>query len=146
MRGGALPVLTWGGILAVLYAGNWVWEGSPIQMGTTAYAVLAVVLAAGLLTLANRHAVRRGPPPEPDREGELEGVPDVSFAPVGIAVGLASFAFGFTFGHFAIYFGAGLFAFSLARLVLEQRAQRRTLEEVAARRRGGGGEAGEGGR
>ncbi len=35
------------------------------------------------------------------------------------------FLFGFAFGHFPIYFGAGLLIAALGRLALEMRAERR---------------------
>jgi len=119
MRGGAIPLLVWAALLALLMAGNWVWTGDTIQVGTFAFAVLLVIGFALALVVRDRGAVRPGPPP---RQARLEALPGVSLAPVGIALALAAILFGLAFGHFAIYFGGGLLAASLGRLALELRA------------------------
>jgi hypothetical protein len=48
----------------------------------------------------------------------------VSFAAMIVAVGFAALMFGFTFGHFFIYFGAGLMVAGAGRLLVELRHQR----------------------
>lgn len=125
MRGGALPVLAWAAILAALFAGSWVWTGEAIEYGQLGFAVLLIALCAALLTLANRHAIRRGPPPA--APSGPEQIPDVSFGAVGAALGLGAIALGLAFGHFLIYFGAGLLLLSLARVALELRAARNSV-------------------
>ena len=65
MRGGAIPLLAWGSLLVVLLAINWIWTGDAIQIGSFAFAALAVYAGAGLLALTGRSALRRGIPSSP---------------------------------------------------------------------------------
>jgi hypothetical protein len=126
MRGGAIPLLAWGAILAILGAINWIWTGDAIQVGTFAFAVLAVWTGAAVAVgLAGRTALRRGGP-EPDPRPRT--VPEASLGAVLAALAVASILFGFVFGTFPIYFGAALLALSIGRLVVERRAERRTRE------------------
>lgn len=122
MRGGALPLLLWSLLLAASGATNAVWTGDDIQIGMFGGAVLATVLTAAVLIARSREAARRGEPSPPT---EPEPVTHSSFAVVIIAVGLAALLFGFSFGHFVIYFGAGLMLAGLGRLTLELIHQRR---------------------
>lgn len=128
MRGGAIPLLAWGALLAALGAINWIWTGDAIQVGTFGFAVLVVAGAAGVAALTGRDALRPGPP-EP--RGEPEAVPDTSVGSVMVALALGSILFGLAFGKFPVYFGAGLLVVALGRLAIEVRAQRRS--ERAAR-------------
>ena len=126
MRGGALPVIVWGCLLGALMATNAIWTGDTIQIGDYAYAMLTLVTIVVALTLASRRrALRRGPPELDERP---DAVPDISFGAALAAVGLAALIFGLAFGHFFIYFGAGLMVLGLARVGTELRSQRRTLE------------------
>ncbi len=140
MRGGAIPVLAWGLILAVMMALNWVWTGDAIQIGTFAFAVLVVLTAGLIAVLISRQAIRPGPP-EPPPPGGLEPVPDLSVGAAVVGLAIAAIVFGLAFGHFLIYCGAGLLVLGLGRLLVERRAQRRSLEryssQQAARRREG---------
>jgi len=134
VRGGAIPLAVWSAMLLVLYAANWVWTGKKISAAQTVFAVLVIVAFAAALALLSRQALRRGPP---TAEGEQEvSSPEISLGAVGLAVGAAAALFGLAFGHFTIYFGAGLFAASLGRLVFELRAQRRTERAARGRRSG----------
>lgn len=133
MRGGAIPLLAWGMLLAILGAINWIWTGDAIQVGTFAFAVLAVWAGAGLLiALAGRVALRRG---TPERSPEPETVPQASLGAVLAALAVSSILFGFVFGTFPIYFGAGLLIVSIGRLTIERRAELRTRRRVARERR-----------
>jgi hypothetical protein len=123
VRGGAIPLLAWGALLVVLGAINWIWTGAAIQVATFAFAVLVVVAGGGVLVLLSRQALRPGPP-EP--RSDPEAVPDVSMAAVVAGLSVGSFAFGFVFGTFFVYFGAGMLVLSLGRLAIEVRAQRRS--------------------
>ncbi len=133
MRGGAIPLLAWGMLLAILGAINWIWTGDAIQVGTFAFAVLAVWAGAGLLiALAGRVALKRGTPePSPGPEA----VPQASLGAVLAALAVSSILFGFVFGTFPIYFGAGLLIVSIGRLTIERRAELRTRRRVARERR-----------
>ncbi len=123
MRGGAIPLLVWGAVLAVLLALNWVWTGDLIQVASFAFAVLSVVgWVLALVLLRPREALRRGPPA---RSGEPQTVPSASYGSVLLAVGAASVVFGFAFGHFPIYFGAGVMVVAAGLLARELHAERR---------------------
>ena len=126
MRGGSIPLLAWALLLLVLFAGNWIYQGDPVQTAQSAAAVGVIALwgLAGI-ALSGREAVRRGPP-RPEREAR--GVPDISFGAAGAGFALATLVFGLVWGHFLVYFGAGLLVLSLGRLALELRAERRTLQ------------------
>ncbi len=133
MRGGAIPLLAWGLVLAVLMAINWIWTGDAIQVGTFGFAVLAVWAGAGLLiAFAGRVALRRGPP-EPDPRPET--IPQGSLGAVLAALSVASILFGFVFGTFPIYFGAGLLVISIGRLTVERRSELLTRRRAAQEHR-----------
>ena len=133
MRGGAIPLLVWGTLLLILGAINWIWTGDAIQLGTFAFAVLAVWTGAALLiALAGRLALRRGTPePRP----ELETVPGASLGAVVAALAVSSILFGFVFGTFLVYFGVGLLIVSIGRLTIERRAELQTRRRVAGEHR-----------
>jgi hypothetical protein len=127
MRGGAIPLLAWAVVLAVLMAGNWVWTGDKLQIAQFGFAVLVIVLIGLLLVWRSREALRRGPP-GPSPLGRVEAIPDLSLGAALAAIALASIAFGLDFGRFLIYFGAGLLAVALGRIVAELRAARESRE------------------
>jgi hypothetical protein len=137
MRGGAIPLLAWACILGVLFAGNWLWTGDPTQVGEFGFAVALVTLCGGSLALANRSAIRRGPPPPPP-PGQTEEISELSYGALGAAVALAAVVFGLAFGHFLIYFGAALFALSVGRIAIELRAARAARERAPGRSAEGG--------
>ncbi len=118
MTGGARPMLVWALLLALSGVLNLIWTGGSVQTATFGAAVLAVVLTATGIVMRR---ARRGPEP----------VTHTSFGTMIAAVGVGALLFGLVFGHFIIYFGAGLIVAGLCRLLLELRAQRRAV-------RGGG--------
>jgi uncharacterized iron-regulated membrane protein len=132
VRGGAIPLLAWGTILLVLYSGNWIWEGRPIQVATTVFAILVIYGGAALLWLARRDAIERGPPPA---EPEIDPIPEASTGAVLAALGVASILFGLAWALFLVYFGAGLLLAALGRIALELRAERRARKRAIAGRR-----------
>jgi hypothetical protein len=132
MRGGALPLLAWACLLALLLAGNWVWTGDAIQIGEFGFAVLLVLVAAAVLAVSHRSAIRRGPP-EPPPRARVEAAPDLSFAAVLAAIAVASILFGLTWAYFLVYFGGGLLLLSLGRLAQELQAARASRERYEKR-------------
>jgi hypothetical protein len=127
MRAGAIPLLAWGALLAVLMVINWIWTGDAIQVGTFAFAVAAVWGIASVLTVRRRDALRPGPPPPP---AEPQAVPTASLGAVLVGVSVASIVFGLAFGRFLIYFGAALLIVSaalVARELHDERRERRGL-------------------
>ncbi len=133
MRGGAIPLFAWAGVLAVLMAINWIWTGDAIQVGTFAFAVLAVLSAAALLVALAPQALRRGAPqPRP----EPETLPTASLGAVLCALAVAAIVFGLAFGRFLVYFGAGLLLSALARVAIEVAAERRARARWKEAQRG----------
>jgi hypothetical protein len=133
MRGGSIPLLAWGAGLAVLLAVNWIWTGDAIQVGSFGFAILVVWGSAALWAATSRRdSLRRGapgPPPEP------EAVPTASLGAVLVAVSVAAITFGFAFGRFLVYFGAGLLIASLGLLRRERRDERRARRAWSDRTR-----------
>jgi hypothetical protein len=114
----------------VLGAINWIWTGSAIQVGTFAFAILVIVGTGIGLAVLFRPALRPGPPEPRD---DPEAVPEESVGAVAAGLSLGSILFGFVFGSFFVYFGAGMLVLSLGRLAIEVREQRRS-ERAAAER------------
>jgi hypothetical protein len=116
MRGGAVPLLCWATLLTLSGLLNAIWAGVSVQTATFGAGVLAIVLFAAAVLL------------RPQRSG-LETVTRASLATVIVAVGFAALMFGFSFGHFIIYFGAGLMLAGLGRLLVELHHQRRARSQ-----------------
>jgi hypothetical protein len=132
VRGGAIPLLAWALILALLYALNVVWTGNGVNLAMAVFAVGATVATAvGFVALSGREALRRGEPPP---SAQPRAIPTASFGAVLLAVGAATLVYGFAFGHFLVYFGAGVMIVAVGILAREAHAQRRVLR----RRRAGG--------
>lgn len=129
MRGGAIPLFLWGTGLAVLMIVNAVWAQDAIQVGMFAYAVSAVYLTALALSIANPAALRRGPPGD---EPAYQAVPHVSLASMTLGIAIGAMLFGVVFGKWLVFVGAGVWLLAAGRLVVEVRAERRSLrgEEV----------------
>jgi len=125
MRGGAIPLLVWALILAVLYALIAVWTGNGVNVALAGFAVAATLgVALALVALRPGEALRKGqPPPSP----EPQAIATASFGAVLFAVGVAAFVFGFEFGHFLVYFGAGLMVVAIGVLARERNTERRAL-------------------
>ncbi len=125
MRGGAIPLLVWALILAILYALNVIWTGNGVNAAMAGFAVAATVgTAFAFVALRPREALRKG---EPSSSPEPDAIPTASFGAVLLAVGVAALVFGFDFGHFLVYFGAGLIIVAVGILGREEYAQRRVL-------------------
>lgn len=125
MRGGAIPLLAWALLLTVLFALNVIWTGKGLDAAMAGFAVAATIATAfALIAQRPREALRRGPPPP---SAEPEAIPTASYGSVLLAVGVAATVFGFSFGHFVVYFGAGLILVSLGIIAREEYLQRRAL-------------------
>lgn len=123
MRGGAIAPFVWSVLLIVLMVINIIWTtGNLIQAAMFGFAILMVWLVGlALLRFSPREGLRRGPPEFP---AEPEAMPSASAAAAMGGIGLGAFSFGWAFGGFWIYFGAGILVICFFRLVLEHRAQR----------------------
>lgn len=127
MRGGAIPLLVWGVILAVSLALVSVWTGRGVTAAMAGFAVgVTFATALAFILLRPREALRRGSP-EPSQEPRA--IASASFGSVLLAIGACALAYGFAFGHFLIYFGAGLMVVAIGILVREKAAQRRALRQ-----------------
>ena len=126
MRGGAIPLLVWGVILAVLYALNVIWTGKGLDAAMAGFALAATfVTAIAFIALRPREALKKGEPPP---SAEPRAISSASYGAVLLAVGVAALVYGFAFGHFLVYFGAGLIIVSLGVLAREKHAQRQALK------------------
>jgi hypothetical protein len=124
MRGGAIVVLTWSLLLLALFLGNWIYTGDGTQIAVSAGSFGLILTWGVLVALSGREALRRGPPPP---RSSAEGISDISFGAAVAGFALATVVFGLTWGHFLVYFGAGLFVVALVRLGVELRSERGTL-------------------
>ncbi|MBV9310480.1 MAG: hypothetical protein JOZ73_06600 [Solirubrobacterales bacterium] len=127
MRGGAIPLIAWGTLLLVLFIGNWIWDARGVNPAAAGLAALIIYLAALLLWIARRDSVRRGPP-EPRQDPEA--LPEESLGAALAGFSLATILFGLVWGRFLVVFGVALLVASLARTVLEWRAERRTRHQA----------------
>jgi cbb3-type cytochrome oxidase subunit 3 len=133
MRGGSIPLLAWGALLAVLMAICWIWTGDAIQVGTFGFAVIVVWASAALLAAeGGRQSLRRG---APRAVRGAQAIPTASLGAVLVAVAVGSIVFGFAFGRFLVYFGGGLLVVSIGVVAYELRTERRAARAAAARPR-----------
>jgi heme A synthase len=121
----AIPLAVYALLIGIMSAVLWVWTPytlppALLSGGALLFAVLALVVAL------------RGRTEE--REDEIERtVPDLSFATVGVALGIINIVVGLYLGLHLILIGAGILAFGLGGWIREARAQRRAREIVDAR-------------
>jgi hypothetical protein len=133
VRGGAIPLLVWALVLAVLYAINVVWTGKGLDAAMAGFAVAATIgTAVALVAQRPREALRRGAPPPSE---EPEAIPTASYGAVLLALGVAATLFGFSFAHFVVYFGAGLIIVALGVIAREEYLRRRALRRWREERR-----------
>ena len=123
MRGGAIPVLAWGTLLVVLFVGNWIWDRrrDPAAGGRVRGADHLWRLRCSLTLRGGRRALRGG---APEADGAPEPVPAGLSGAVLAALAVGLDLFGFAFGSFLIYFGAGLLVIAVGRIAVEIRAAR----------------------
>jgi Na+/H+-translocating membrane pyrophosphatase len=123
VRGGSIPLLAWGVLLAVLLVVNAVWTSDTIQVALFGFAAGIVFLGALAFSVASRgESLRRG---APAASSDPEAVPTSSLGAVMVAVGFAALMFGLVFGRFLVYFGAGVVIASLGQVTRELRDERR---------------------
>jgi heme A synthase len=121
----AVPLAVYALLIGVTSAVLWVWTPDtlpPVLLtaGALVFAVLAAVVA-----LRGRAEEREARP--------TRTVPDLSFATVGVALGIINIVVGLYLGLYLILIGAGILAFGLGGWIREVRAQRRAREIVDAR-------------
>ena len=133
MRGGAIPLLCWGTLLLLLAIGNWIWDAKTVDGLEATVAALIVYGFAAVLWLARRESIRRGPP-EP--RSKLEVIPLDSLAAVVIGLSIGCILFGLVW-RIPRLLRHGVLVLAVGRLVLELRAERRTVERVVSAEREG---------
>ena len=121
----AIPLAVYALLIGITSAVLWVWTPytlppALLSGGALLFAVLALVVA-----LRGR---RETPADEVERT-----VPDLSFATVGVALGIINIVVGLYLGLYLILIGAGILAFGLGGWIRGARAQRRAREIVDAR-------------
>jgi len=132
VRGGAIPVLAWAGLLFVLFVGNWIWDAKAVNAAEAAFSAVIIFAAAFALWLARHEAIRRGPPP-PQRR--IEASPSMSLGAVLAGLGVGAILFGLVWAQFIFIFGIGLLIVAIGRLAIEmrsERASRRAMLDHAA--------------
>ena len=126
MRGGSIPLFLWGTGLLVLLALNAVWTRDAIQVGMFAYAVSAVWVTALVVSIRHPEAFRRG---APIRDPSPQTLPGTSLASMLLGIAIGAMLFGVVFGKFLVFMGAAVWLLAAGRLVVEVRAERRSLRE-----------------
>jgi hypothetical protein len=117
-------VLAWGTLLAVLYAGNWIWDGRGVNPIQAFFAALIIYLVGVALIIARREAIRRGPPAPASKP---DAIPELSVAAVVAGLSVACILFGVVWSTFLVYFGAAVLLLALGRIAVELYEQRMTL-------------------
>lgn len=130
MRGGAIPVLCWGTLVLLLLGMNAIWTGDLLQVVMFGFAVAVVYGTALGLWVAHRQALHSGPP---TLREDAEAVPSISLAALTLGVANGAMLFGVVFGKFLVFTGAAVWLLAAGRLIVEVRAQRRSVK--AARQR-----------
>ena len=135
MRGGAIPLLIWAFLLALLLGTQWFWSHDGLDTGLLMYGVTTMIVWLVVLVARRPHvSLRKGPPSE---DGKPEALPTASIGSVMLAVALVCSVYAFEFGHFLYYFGGGLAVVAVGVLAREHYHQRQALKRW---RRGDGEE------
>jgi heme A synthase len=121
MRSSAAPLAIYALLIATTSVVLWVWTPytlppALLSGGAVLFAVVAVVVAVRGDKLDRR---RERP------EGGSRAVPDLSFATVGVALGVINIVVGLYLGLYLILIGAGILAFGIGGWIREARSQRR---------------------
>jgi hypothetical protein len=125
-------MLCWATLLVILLAINWIWTADAIQVGTFAFAALAIYLGGLTFWLVRREALRRGPPPpRPDPQA----VPETSLAAVAVGLAIGCILFGLVWAKFLVWLGGGVLVLSLGRLVVELRCERASVRRAGGEER-----------
>jgi Na+/H+-translocating membrane pyrophosphatase len=133
MRGGSLPQLAWGGLLALFLVICWIWTGDTLQVGEFGFAVAVTWGSALVLALrSRREALHRGAPESMENP---QAMPTSSLGTVLVAIAFACILFGFAFGRFLVFFGGGLMITALGMVAHERIQERRAVSRWVERER-----------
>jgi hypothetical protein len=120
----AVPLAIYALLIGITSAVLWVW---------TPYTLPPALLSGGavLFALVALVVALRGHRNE-EKPGEDRPVPDLSFATVGIALGIINIVVGLYLGLYLILIGAAILGFGIGGTIREARAQRRARRTVDA--------------
>jgi uncharacterized membrane protein YfcA len=113
----AAPLAIYGVAIGITSAVLWVWTPYTLPPALLSGGALLFLLLAAIVALKGRRVERR--------KDDTETVPDLSFATVGVALGIINVIVGLYLGLYLILIGAGILGFGIAGWIREARAQRR---------------------
>jgi hypothetical protein len=120
----AAPLAIYGVLIGITSAVLWVWTPYTLPPALLSGGALLFLVVAAIVALRGR---TRKPELAEDRP-----VPDLSFATVGVALGIINVVVGLYLGLYLILIGAGILALGIGGMIREARAQRRARETVDA--------------
>ena len=120
----AVPLALYALLIGITSAVLWIW--SPYTLPPALLSGGAVLMLVIAIVVAVRER-REKPKDVVDR-----AVPDLSFAPVGAALGIINILVGLYLGFYLVLIGAGILALGLGGWIREARAERRAREIVDA--------------
>lgn len=120
----AVPLALYALLIGITSAVLWIW--SPYTLPPALLSGGAVLMLVIAIVVAVRE--RREKP----KDAVERAVPDLSFATVGVALGIINILVGLYLGLYLILIGAGILAFGLGGWIREARAERRAREIVDA--------------
>jgi heme A synthase len=120
----AVPLALYALLIGITSAVLWIW--SPYTLPPALLSGGAVLMLVIAIVVAVRER-REKPKDVVDR-----AVPDLSFATVGVALGIINILVGLYLGFYLVLIGAGILALGLGGWIREARAERRAREIVDA--------------
>lgn len=138
MRSGAIPVIAWFVLNAILFVVHLLMTGHAQADGLaawlSAFALGILLVWVVVMAAESRQVLHRG---APELSREPEAVPAASVGALMVAFAVVACGFGLVFGAFLVFIAAGVFVgaiFVLAREIRdERRARRAWSREVADR-------------
>lgn len=116
----AVPLALYALLIGITSAVLWIW--SPYTLPPALLSGGAVLMLVIAIVVAVRER-REKPKDVVDR-----AVPDLSFATVGVALGIINILVGLYLGFYLVLIGAGILALGLGGWIREARAERRARE------------------
>jgi hypothetical protein len=121
----AIPLAVYALLIGFTSVVLWVWTPYTLPPALLSGGALLIAVIALVVALRGRRDTRA--------EDVERSVPDLSFATVGVALGIINIVVGLYLGLYLILIGAGILAFGLGGWIREARAQRRAREMADAR-------------
>jgi hypothetical protein len=121
----AIPLAVYALLIGFTSVVLWVWTPYTLPPALLSGGALLIAVIALVVALRGRRDTRA--------DDVERSVPDLSFATVGVALGIINIVVGLYLGLYLILIGAGILAFGLGGWIREARAQRRAREMADAR-------------